>query len=448
MAEQVQQVVPTGTLKQLDVDSILFDNRFREEFGDLETLAESVREKGILQPITVSPDMRLLAGERRLRAAKMAGLKKIPALVRKIDGEVDAREIELIENTFRKNFTWAEESAIVQQIDKLYKEKDYDWSNRKTAQLLDKGTASVSRALQLARAVELMPELANLKTADEAFKVVKAMEEQQITTELARRQTAAVSTGNMDRTVADMLKIANGNYRIGDTFKGLAELRNEGVIHIIECDPPYGIDLTDQKMSKENAAAPIHTYNEIPRDEYAAFLPRLAKELYRVAGKNCWLVFWFGPTWQREVLVALREAGWLVDEIPAVWTKKQGQTLQPELYFGRAYEPFYLARKGQPVMAKRGRLNVFQYDTVPGGSKYHPTQRPVHLIQDILETLGVPRQIVLCPFLGSGTTLRAAYNAGMSGMGWDMSSEYKDKFMLLVEADTKNLAKEDVKEDE
>lgn len=456
----MKETIPQGVLKILNIEDIAFDDRYREDLGNLDLLAESIKDKGILQPITVSTDMKLLAGERRLRAAKLAGLLKIPALVRKADGILDEREVELMENVFRKDFTWDEEAKLVAEIDRLYKEKHIawvpkegggmqpGWSGRKTADLLGRSVIDVSRKLKLANALTVMPELGEMKTADDAYKTIKQMEEQVIVDELRRRQVTAVATGNgLEKGIKLMLKLAESNYMIGDTFKGLAELRSNGSVSIIECDPPYGIDLTKVKASKESVTSNVHKYDEIDKAAYPKFLESLTKELYRVAGEHSWLVFWFGPSWQHEVLVALRAAGWHVDEIPAIWAKEQGQTLQPEVYLARGYEPFFLCRKGQPALVKRGRLNVFNFPGIQGTKKIHPTERPVELIQEILSLIGLPSSIVLCPFLGSGNTIRAAYNLGMKVYGWDISSEYKDKFMLRVQEDAENLNKEESEEE-
>lgn len=430
---------PKAKLAYVDLSKVWWDKRFRADMGDIVGLTESIKDKGLLQPITVTPDFELLAGERRVTAARAAGLTQIPALIRNKADIIDAREIELIENLWRKDFTWDEQADLVAEITKLCKEKKIDWSGRKTAQLLDIGVASVSRSMQLAKAMEVIPELRLEKTADDAFKILKKLEEQAITEELAKRQKVAVETGGLQRGIAEMLKVADTNYRIGDVFRGLAELRSDGKIDIIECDPPYGINLNELKQSKETTGNIIDSYNEIKVGDYPKFLERLTKELFRVAGPNCWLVFWFGPSWQHEVLTCLRAAGWLVDEIPSIWVKNQGQTNQPELYFARAYEPFYMCRKGAPLFVKRGRLNVFDFPGVAGAKKYHPTERPIPLIQELLGTLGVVRRVVLVPFLGSGATLRAAYNLGMSAFGWDLNGEYKNKFMLAVEEDARHL---------
>jgi ParB/RepB/Spo0J family partition protein len=427
-----------STLRFVKLDSIICDDRHRSVFGDLETLAESIKNKGVIQPVTVAPDLRLLAGERRVRAAKAAGLEEIPALVREIDGEIDAREIELFENVHRKNFEWFEEVAIIRDIDRLYKEKEQDWSGRKTAQLLEKGVATVARAIQLANAVDVIPELAKMSTADDALKTIKNLEEDAIVSELRSRQTDPENT-YYNSGIQDALRVAERSYVIGDTFQGLAELPTGGKVGLIECDPPYGINLNAVKSSKDTVGNLVSSYNEVPAENYREFLLRLAKELFRVASHNCWLVFWFGPTWHSQVYAALEDAGWLVDDIPCIWVKSQGQTLQPELYLGRAYEPFFMARKGKPVIMQHGRLNVFNYSGLTPSQKIHPTERPVSLIEDILRTLVPPATKILVPFLGSGATIRAAFNLGLSAMGWEINGEYRDRFMLAIERDSREL---------
>lgn len=428
-------------LSFVPVEKVWWDKRYRTDLGDIESLAASFKEKGVLQPITVTPEFELLAGERRITAAKLAQLTHIPALIRKKEDVVDAREIELMENVFRKDPNWDEECALIQEIDRLYKEKHLEWSGRKTAQLLGKGVASVSRALQLARAAEVIPELRDAKDAAEAFKLLKNFEEHALVTEMRRRQDATLKDPNhqVEFGLREIMEIADANYHVGDTFQGLAELRSGGMIDIIECDPPYGIDLEKVKSSKDAPGSTVTGYNEVSQETYPGFLMALSKELFRVAKANAWLIFWFGPTWHHEVITSLREAGWHVDDIPAVWIKTQGQTLQPEIYLARAYEPFFLCRKGNPVMMKRGHLNVFSTPTVPAASKYHPTERPVALLEEVFELLAGPMAVVLVPFLGSGATLRACYNLGMSAFGWDNNPAYKDRFMLAVEEDTKKL---------
>lgn len=424
-------------IKMINVADIIVGVRFREDMGDIDTLVESIRDKGVIQPITVNQNMELIAGGRRTHAAKLAGLTKIPALVRDQtsmeNGDIDLREIELIENTVRKDFTWSEHAKLVAELHRMCSEKTIHWSARKTAELLGEShPMNTSRSLQLADAIAVMPEIAKCKTQDEAYKVIKRIEETAATKELRKRQ------GNIeDRGTADMIKRADCNYIIGDALVEMGKLSaGQGMIGLIEVDPPYGIDLDAVKAGDAGLTA---TYQEIDLDDYEAFIKKLALETYRVASAHCWMVFWYGPTHHHMIKESLLDAGWLVDDIPAIWMKNCGQTLSPEIHLARVYEPFFVCRKGKPVMAKRGRANVFQYNPLSPTKKIHPTERPIELIEEIIATFGGVGTKMLIPFLGSGATLRAAYNMGCPAWGYDINGEYKDAFLLAVEADVKKL---------
>lgn len=437
-------------MKELPLDLILVEDRFRKDLGDIDQLSESIKDKGIIQSLTVCQAgavFRLLAGGRRFAAAQKAGLKKVPCIIRDTENdELDEREIELIENVFRKDMTWDERARLIKRIDELSREKDSSWNQRRTADLLGEGLGTVSRNLQLANALEVMPVLATeAKDQEQAFRIIKQLESNAITDELRKRQTAQMAAPStaIDKGLSHMLKVADANYRIMDTFAGLSELRANTYIQLIECDPPYGIDLNAQKRGKEEPTSTVRNYNEVPGEAYAGFLNRLCKEMFRVAGEHCWLIFWYGPTWHTEVKSAITTAGWKVDDIPAIWNKGHGQTMQPGFNLGRAYEPFFIARKGIPAIIKQGRANVFSIPPVPAQKKYHPTERPLPLMESILETFVPTRANVLVPFLGSGVTLRACYRMGCTGWGYDISGEYKDKFMLAVEGDTRALDEEE-----
>jgi len=92
---------------------------FRED--DIGTLADSIRDKGVLQPILVRPSPRttgeyeIVAGERRWRAAQLAGLRVIPALVRTLDDE-RALEISIVENVQREDLNAMEEAQAYRAL--------------------------------------------------------------------------------------------------------------------------------------------------------------------------------------------------------------------------------------------------------------------------------------------------------------------------------------------
>lgn len=109
-------------IQEIRIEDIMPDpNQPRKEFAEdkLEEMAASIREQGILQPLIVrqSPDKKiwlLVSGERRWRAAQLAKLETVPAVVRELnDGQVFA--VQMIENLQRENLTALEEAAALQR---------------------------------------------------------------------------------------------------------------------------------------------------------------------------------------------------------------------------------------------------------------------------------------------------------------------------------------------
>jgi ParB family chromosome partitioning protein len=115
-----------GELREVPVGSISPNPnqpRRRFEEGSLNALAESLGERGVVQPVLVRPKpdgtYELIAGERRWRAARIAGLELIPALVR-ARGDAEALEVALIENMAREDLNPVEEAracaALVEEL--------------------------------------------------------------------------------------------------------------------------------------------------------------------------------------------------------------------------------------------------------------------------------------------------------------------------------------------
>jgi ParB family transcriptional regulator, chromosome partitioning protein len=158
----VDRVVPNPNQPRLSMDK-----------AGLEDLTASVREHGVLQPILVRPrpngHYELIAGERRWRAAKSAGLEAIPALIEEIDDET-ALEIAVIENLQREDLSPIDEALI---YDKMIREHGY--SIRKLAQKLGKDKGYLENRLRLADAPSEIRELVSVRkdTLSHAYELLK-----------------------------------------------------------------------------------------------------------------------------------------------------------------------------------------------------------------------------------------------------------------------------------
>jgi len=297
--------------------------------------------------------------------------------------------------------------------------------------------SAVSRRIQLAEAMELLPDLAKHKTEDDAWKEYKRLEEDVVRTSMMQR---------LPTHIRQAMDHASSHYNVGDAFAGMAALKDEAV-NFAEVDTPYGVDL-DKRKSRNEDTRPMEEYNEWSSENYIKLFAKTAQEVYRLLKPNSFAVFWYGMSWHWEVLQALRHAGYGVPDIPAVWIKGDaGQTASPNTTLGSCYEPFFLARKGGPVLAKPGRSNVFNFPKLSNATKDHPTQKPLILMKAILETCLFPGSAIIVPFLGSGVTLRAVYRLGHTGFGWDMSEEYKRAFLKRVAEDQKEAVEQDNEQD-
>jgi len=139
----------------IDVDRIIpGEQQPRKVFKDtaLKELAASIKEKGVLQPIIVSRTgdgtFRLIAGERRWRAASMAGLKKIPAMVKDVSS-ADSLEIALIENIQREDLNPLEMAEAFHRLI-----KDFNLSQEELSVRVGKERATVANYLRLLKLPE------------------------------------------------------------------------------------------------------------------------------------------------------------------------------------------------------------------------------------------------------------------------------------------------------
>jgi len=134
---------------ELDIDRIQrgkFQPRQVFEPESLQELADSIRAQGIVQPIVVRPEgkhFELVAGERRWRAAQLAGLQKIPAVIRELDSK-SAAAIALIENIQREDLNPLEEAQAYFRLI-----EEFDLTHQQVADSVGRSRATVSNLLRL-----------------------------------------------------------------------------------------------------------------------------------------------------------------------------------------------------------------------------------------------------------------------------------------------------------
>lgn len=467
-------------LGRADLTRILCEDRGREVYNGIEALAENIKANGLIEPIAVARiednpmyDYRVVGGGRRYYACIQAQVFDIPVSIYPAGlSRLELKRIEVAENECREDFTWQERAKMHSEIYHLYLaeygQKDRlgnGISMRDVAKDIGVNLGALSTDIELVKAMKEYPDIAKAQTCSEAvgcMKKFRLVEENRKRVEAVMKQRTeieSISVHGGDDKAAILQAIYNDDMRekhllcdayVVNDFLLAAKDLPSGTFDIIEVDPPYGIDLayikhtnSDERIMNERQ------YTEVSAKEYPLFLSSVIRECTRLLSDEGWIIFWYAAQpWADRVYKTLLRGGEPEDVVVeesllkgnrnnAIWykTNNQSQTNNPKYNLGSGYEPFYYMRKGVGAFIQRqGHSNVFCHPAVQSNGKCHPTERPIELMTDILDTFGRPRDKVLVPFAGSGVTLLAGYNLHMDVLGFDIDKDntYKPAFMKRV----------------
>jgi ParB family transcriptional regulator, chromosome partitioning protein len=217
------------------------------EQAALDELAASIREHGVLQPILVRPlgpnTYQIVAGERRWRASRQAGLETIPALIEDIDDDT-ALEIAIIENLQREDLTPLDEAAM---YDRMVHEHGY--SIRKLADKLGKDKGYLENRLRLADAPPEIRELVSLRkdSLSHAYELMKVEDPKK-----RRRLAEQVARGELT-----LIKLRDKIEGRPARMRTAGERTDEGEAAADDDGPAPGVDETDgDSLWSADAAAP------------------------------------------------------------------------------------------------------------------------------------------------------------------------------------------------
>lgn len=207
-------IFESGRVMFLAVESISPNpNQPRAVFDQakLEELAESIKELGVLQPLTVrrGPEgWELVAGERRLRAAKLAGLKEVPCLCVQADDQASSL-LALVENVQRKDLDFWEEALALRRLMEVYQ-----LSQEETARRVGKSQSAVANKLRLLKlppeALQLLRDggaterhsraLLKLPTPEQQLECAKMVVERKLTVAQTEGMVEAMLTEKQEKT--------------------------------------------------------------------------------------------------------------------------------------------------------------------------------------------------------------------------------------------------------
>ncbi len=263
----------------MNLDGIKAGRRYRRDMGDLDALAASITERGLLQPVAVRPDGTLVAGARRLAAVKQLGWDDVPVhVVHTLDELLPLLQAERDENVCRKDYLISEKLELAAAIEELErqaaKEREESGHNQHTESCgkLPQGSTGKTRD-KVGEAIGMSG-----RTYEKAREVMAAAE--------AEPEKLASLLEDMDRTGK-----VNGVHRRLKTLQAAEALAAEpaplprGPFHVLVVDPPWAYDSRAEDDSHRAA-------NPYPSMSAEQFQQEWAPKLRSLAHDDAFLWLW------------------------------------------------------------------------------------------------------------------------------------------------------------
>lgn len=412
-------------MELLPLDAILVSEERQRQYFDTQKiveLANDILEHDLLHALAITNDNRLVAGERRLRALRhLTELGKsfryedqvvepgYAPCVRVSDRDDTALfAVELSENIQRESLTWREKAAAIAKLHRLRAQQSGRQTYTDTStelMALTKGKAgvnpqTVAKALTLADFLEDQ-EVAKATTAEKALRIVFRKTREQRLLRAAERIRGDPSLPH---------QIVRG-----DALSELPQLPDD-TFDIILTDPPYGIGAHEFGSTFEH-----HRYED-SYEYWQSLMPIVALQLARVARSKAHAFLFCDITRWLELKGFMEAAGWAVWPRPLIWDKGNAGITPRPLYGPRyCYEAILFASKGQREVVYCAQ-DVLRYNLPE--KLHHAAEKPVDLFVDLLRRVIEPGQLVLDPFIGSGTTFAAANVVGGKVIGIEKDPTY------------------------
>lgn len=200
----------------------------------------------------------------------------------------------------------------------------------------------------------------------------------------------------------------------GDCLEVMRGMADKSV-DLILTDPPYGMSY----QSSWRTGTP--QFDKIEQDDNIDWFPKFIKQAYRVLKDDTHIYIFCNDYAISEFRKLMEEVGF-TPKRTLVWVKNNHTSGDLEGDYGNKTEFILYAQKGRKELIGKRETNVLNFDRV--AFIKHPTEKPVDLCQFLIQKSSNTDDIILDPFAGSGTTLRAAMNLNRNYIGIELVPEY------------------------
>lgn len=412
----------SGTFRAFPISDIVANRpeRQRRELANIDELAESIHRIGLINPIVITAEGVLVAGERRLTACRQIGWTSIPVQFTTDLSDYELQTIELEENIKRVDLPWQDQCLAIARFHKLKSGHEENWSQEQTANALGLGQNTVSKHLAVANEIEAGNE--KVSTADKfsvAHNVVERNNERRKTSAIAAADSAIGAALGIEVKIPERPVVPIFNL----DFHEWQESYNGPKFNLIHCDFPYGINVAD--APRQNSAIVDH-YDD-SADVYWSLCERLAFAMDNIIAESAHLIFWFSMEKYQQTKEWLEVCGWQVNPFPLIWHKSDNAGVAPDPQRGprRTYETAFFCIRGDRKLTQAGtRSNSFAH---PGNRNdaIHVSEKPIPMLRHFLAMVCDEYSTLFDPTCGSGNALKVGLELKASSvLGLEKSEEF------------------------
>jgi ParB/RepB/Spo0J family partition protein len=408
-------------------------------------LLPSIKERGVMNPIIVTRDKVLIAGERRLATSIELGLRDIPVRYADSLTETELAIVELEENIKRADLEWQELVDAVASIHKLYCQADKEWPLRETAASIGLTIGTVSMYLQVHN------DLADTRikeagTVREAYNVLKRREHRSMGDALQEllETTATVVKPDIPSPQTSTSHNASSSEGTSSGAVGEAPAKREPAplpilnlsfldwvktyegpkFNLVHCDFPYGVNLFDGAQGK--GAEEREGYSDT-EDVYFTLLESFLLNLDKFMSVSAHLMFWYSAKHRdkTEKMFSELAPSLSFSTHPLIWLKSDNAGIAADyLHQPRhIYETCSFAYRHKRQLV---RIAADAYSS-PTDKRLHPSTKPEPMLRHFMSMLVDESTTMFDPTCGSGASLRAADSLGAKTVfGLEIDKEYAD----------------------
>jgi len=421
--------MPSGNFRSIPITSIHVERseRQRRTLTQIDELAESIHRIGLINPIVVTKDGVLVAGERRLTACRQLGWTSITVQYAEDLSEYELQTIELEENVKRVDLTWQEEVDAIARFHALKSSNEEEWTQKDTAAALGLSDTEVSNKLMVAAEMPKNEIVAKADRFSAALNIVQRNAERKRTSTLNTVSKVFANVTRDPETTSDEPEPepARSIPLLNTSFHEWQESYNGPKFNLIHCDFPYGINVADAPRMSST----IKDYYEDSPDVYWSLVARLARAMDNVVAESAHLMFWHSMKFYRDTVFELERMGWKVNPFPLIWHKSDGAGIAPDPQRGprQTYEAAIFASRGDRKITQEGCVaNSFAYPGRREGA-IHISEKPYEMLCHFLRMICDEYSTVLDPTAGSANALKVCEDLGAASvLGLEQSKEFYD----------------------